>query len=104
MPAGRLPRSGEWEHTYGQPVPGGTASQQLRTVSRWYARDQRDAQVITTIIWGVRPHAAIEQAIGTRAGHDTTGPPNSPSIGAFTRLLAAQPPAPPYGSRQEAHR
>jgi hypothetical protein len=84
--AGRHPRSGEWEHAYGQPVPGGTASQQLRTVSRWYARDQRDAQVITTIIWGVRPRAAIEQAVGTRAGHDDWPAQLAEALGTFTRL------------------
>jgi hypothetical protein len=84
--AGRHPRSGEWEHTYGQPVPGGTASQQLRTVSRWYARDQRDAQVIITIIWGVRPHTAIEQAVGTRVGHDDWPAQLTEALGAFTQL------------------
>jgi uncharacterized protein len=65
---GRNPRSGEWERAYGQPVPGRTAPQQARTVARWHARDQRDAQAVATVIWGARPRPAIEQAVGCRAG------------------------------------
>ncbi len=84
--AGRHPRSDEWEHAYGQPIPGDTASQQLRTVSRWYARDQRDNQAITTIIWGIRPHTAIEQAVGTRASSDDWPAQLTEALGAFTRL------------------
>jgi len=64
---GRHPRSGEWEHTYGHPVPGTTASEQARAVARWHTRDQRDAQAIATVIWGTRPRTAIEQAVGCRA-------------------------------------
>ena len=37
-------------------------------VTRWYARDQRDTQAVTTVIWGIRPHTAIEQAAGSRVG------------------------------------
>ena len=65
---GRHLRSEEWERTYGQPVPGRDTSQQARAVTRWYARDQRDTQAVSTVIWGIRPHTAIEQAAGSRAG------------------------------------
>jgi hypothetical protein len=64
---GRHPRSAEWERTYGQLVPGGTAAQQFRAVTRWCARDQRDVQAIATVIWGTRTRIAIEQAVGCRA-------------------------------------
>jgi hypothetical protein len=37
-------------------------------VTRWYARDQRDTQAVTTVIWGIRPHTAIEQAAGSLVG------------------------------------
>jgi hypothetical protein len=63
----RHPLSQEWERAYGQPVPGRTASQQARVVSRWHARDQRDAQAVATVIWGARASSAIEQAVGCRA-------------------------------------
>ena len=68
---GRHPRSGEWEHAYGQPVPGGSIARQARAVNRWYARDQRDTQVVAAVIWGTRPRTAIEQAVGCR--HDEPG-------------------------------
>ena len=64
---GRHPRSEEWERAYGQPVPGRTAAQQFQIVTRWCARDQRDAQAVATVIWGTRPRTAIEQAVGCRA-------------------------------------
>ncbi len=64
---GRHPRSGEWERAYGRPVPGRTVSEQARVVTRWYARDRRDAQAVATVIWGTRPRTAIEQAVGCRA-------------------------------------
>ena len=65
---GRHPRSQEWEHVYGRPVPGRTASEQSRVVTRWCARDQHDAQAVASVIWGTRPRPAIEQAVGCRAG------------------------------------
>jgi hypothetical protein len=65
---GRHPRSGEWERAYGTPIPGDTSKDQLTAVTRWYARDQRDAQAVATVIWGTRPRTAIEQAVGCRAG------------------------------------
>jgi uncharacterized protein len=65
---GRHPRSEEWERTYGQPVPGRTASRQARVVTRWYARDQRDTHAVIAVIWGTRSHTAIEQAVGSRVG------------------------------------
>jgi hypothetical protein len=84
---GRHPRSDEWEHTYGQPVPGRDTSQQARMVTRWYARDQRDTQAVTTVIWGIRPRTAIEQAAGSRAGT-----PDWPAQ--LTEMLAAFAKAP----------
>jgi DNA helicase HerA-like ATPase len=84
---GRHPRSDEWERTYGQPVPGRDTSQQARMVTRWYARDQRDTQAVTTVIWGIRPRTAIEQAAGSRAGT-----PDWPAQ--LTEMLAAFAKAP----------
>jgi len=65
---GRHPRSGEWERAYGTPIPGATSKDQLTAVTRWHARDQREAQTVATVIWGTRPRTAIEQAVGCRAG------------------------------------
>jgi len=65
---GRHPRSGEWERSYGTGIPGATSKDQLAAVTRWYARDQRDAQAVATVIWGARPRTAIEQAVGCRVG------------------------------------
>ena len=48
--------------------PGATSKDQLAAVTRWYARDQRDAQAVATVIWGTRPRTAIEQAVGCRVG------------------------------------
>ena len=70
---GRHPCSEEWERTYGELVPGRTASQQARVVNRWYIRDQRDVRAVGSVIWGMRPHTAIEQAVGCRA--DASGWP-----------------------------
>jgi hypothetical protein len=39
-----------------------------RRVRCWYEDDQRDADAISAVAWGLRPAAAIEQAAGTRAG------------------------------------
>jgi hypothetical protein len=65
----RHPRSQEWEHTYSEQIPGATAAQQQGVINRRYTRDQRDTHAITTVIWGTRPHPAIEQAVGARPGN-----------------------------------
>jgi len=64
---GRHPRSEEWEGVYGQQFPGQTAAQQADAVTRWYDHDQRDAEAVATVIWGMRARTAIEQAVGCRA-------------------------------------
>jgi hypothetical protein len=97
--AGRHPHSGEWERTYGQPVPGATGKAQLTAVTRWYLRDQRDTQAIAAVLWGTRPRSAIEQAVGARAGSDDWAAQLAEALGAFTRLawprnLLRRPPAP----------
>jgi hypothetical protein len=97
--AGRHPRSGEWERTYGQPVPGATSKAQLNAVTRWYLRDQRDNQAIATTLWGSRPRSAIEQAVGAHAGSDDWPAQLAEALDAFTRLqwprnLLRRPPAP----------
>jgi uncharacterized protein len=84
--AGRHPRSSEWEHACGQPIPGHTASQQARVVTRWYTRDQRDTRAVKTVIWGTRQHPAIEQAVGARAGNDDWLARLGEALTAFARL------------------
>jgi uncharacterized protein len=84
--AGRHPRSQEWEHTSGEPVPGATIARQLRAINRRYARDQRDTQAVTTVIWGTRPHPAIERAIGTQTGNDDWPARLADALTAFARL------------------
>jgi hypothetical protein len=84
--AGRHPRSAEWERVYGQPVPGDSGRAQFITVTRWYLRDQRDSQVITTTVWGSRPRPAIEQAIGTQAGTDEWAGQVAEALEAFAPL------------------
>jgi hypothetical protein len=96
---GRHPRSGEWDRTYGQPVPGATAKAQLTAVTRWYLRDQRDTKAITVVLWGTRPRSAIEQAVGAQAGSDDWPAQLAEALEAFTRLawprnLLRSPPAP----------
>lgn len=67
-PAGRHPRTQEWEHSLGQPIPGDTCGQQLTVVHERYAADQRArAQDIPILAWGARPATEIERAVGTRA-------------------------------------
>ncbi|MCW2930964.1 MAG: hypothetical protein JWM19_1926 [Actinomycetia bacterium] len=95
---GRHPRSGEWERAYGTPIPGATGKDQLTAVTRWYARDQRDAQAVATVIWGTRPRTAIEQAVGCRAGDPGWPALLAGMLAAFTRtpwpraLLRRSPP------------
>jgi hypothetical protein len=106
---GRHPRSQEWEHAYGQPLPGRTAAQQLRTVTRWHARDQREAQAVATVIWGTRPRTAIEQAVGCPA--DDPGWPArlAQMLAAFARApwprtLLRRTPAPQPGHTEAGRR
>jgi uncharacterized protein len=83
---GRHPRSDEWEQLYSEPIPGATIAQQLRVINRRYAQDQGDTAAVTTVVWGTRPHPAIEQAVGTRAGSDDWPARLSTALTAFARL------------------
>jgi hypothetical protein len=65
-PASRHPHSSDWEHDYGQAVPGSDCAAQLAAVRRWHHRDSRDPAQVAAITWGTRQHTAIEQAVGTR--------------------------------------
>jgi hypothetical protein len=107
---GRHARSGEWERAYGRAVPGATSKDQLTAVTRWHARDQRDAQAVATVIWGTRPRTAIEQAVGCRFGDPGWPALLSGMLAAFTRtpwpraLLRRSPPraqATPKQARDE---
>jgi uncharacterized protein len=94
--AARHPDSDQWERTYGKPVPGRTAAHQYRAVLRWYQRDQRDT--VAAVLWGSRPHTAIEQAVGTPAGSDDWPGEMAEALRAFTtmtwpRTLLARSPA-----------
>jgi hypothetical protein len=104
---GRHPRSEEWEHAYGQPVPGRTAAQQFRSVSRWHARDQRDAQAVAAVIWGTRPRPAIEQAVGCPADDPGWPAQLAQMLTAFARspwprTLLRRTPAPSRVTRKQA--
>jgi hypothetical protein len=105
---GRHPRSEEWERAYGQPVPGINAAQQARVVARWHARDQRDAQAVATVIWGTRPHSAIERAVGCRADDPAWSALLAETLTAFARtpwpraLLRRFPPGSQAASKQAA--
>jgi hypothetical protein len=83
---GRHPRSAEWEHAYGEPIPGATAALQLRVINRRFARDQRDTRTVHTVIWGSRPRLAIEDAIGARAVSDDWPARLADALAAFARL------------------
>jgi hypothetical protein len=104
---GRHPRSQEWEHAYGQPVPGRTAAQQLREVTRWHARGQRDAQAVAAVIWGTRPRTAIEQAVGCPAGDPGWPAQLAQMLAAFARspwprTLLRRTPAPSRATSKQA--
>jgi hypothetical protein len=62
----RHPRSAEWEATYGRPIPGRTLAAQLVAVNRWDTAAQSDTASVTAVLWGTRPHPAIERAVGSR--------------------------------------
>ena len=83
---GRHPRSSDWEHAYGQPIPGGDCAAQLAAVRRWHHRDQRDPATVAAVIWGTRQHTAIEQAVGTRASADDWDQQLTDALGAFRDL------------------
>jgi hypothetical protein len=104
---GRHPRSQEWEHAHGQPVPGRTAAQQLRAVTRWHARGQRDAQAVAAVIWGTRPRTAIEQAVGCPAGDPGWPGQLAQMLAAFARspwprTLLRRTPAPSRATSKQA--
>jgi hypothetical protein len=83
---GRHPRSSEWEHAYGERIPGTTTAEQLQVINRRYARDQRDTRAVHTAAWGDRPHPAIEQAVGARAGSEDWAAQLADALAAFARL------------------
>ncbi|GLZ10356.1 hypothetical protein Acsp04_05910 [Actinomadura sp. NBRC 104425] len=66
--AGRHPRSGEWEAVHGRAIPGATLAEQLRHVTAWWNRDQRDHATRTAALWGTAAPSAIETAVGARRG------------------------------------
>jgi hypothetical protein len=65
---GRHPYSEEWATQYGRPIPGDTTAEQLEHVTRWWARDQRDAAARDTVLWGTSVGAAAPSAIETATG------------------------------------
>jgi hypothetical protein len=83
---GRHPRSDLWEATYGRPVPGKTADHQFRTVSRWFGQDQLDTRQVGVVLWGTRPHPAIEQAVGTTAASSDWAARLTEALTAFVHL------------------
>jgi hypothetical protein len=83
---GRDRRSDLWEATYGKPIPGKTADHQFRTVSRWFGQDQLDARQVNAVVWGTRPHPAIEQAVGTTTNSSDWPARLTESLAAFNRL------------------
>jgi DNA helicase HerA-like ATPase len=68
--AGRHPRSGEWERTYGQAITGDTGARQVGTVQRWYDGAQRDGREVRAVAFGVDGVSGIERAVGARAEDD----------------------------------
>jgi uncharacterized protein len=94
---GPHPSTSHWERQYGRQIPGRTCEEQLRAVHRWHTRAQRDNVAITAIIWGNRPHTAIEQAVAGRVTDDTWTSQLADALDAFTQtgwtpnLLTARP-------------
>ncbi|TDC49291.1 ATP-binding protein [Actinomadura sp. KC345] len=60
--AGRHPKSEEWASLYGRAVPGETVAEQLKHVTAWWDRDQRDLEARHLALWGTT--TAIETAVG----------------------------------------
>jgi hypothetical protein len=83
---GPHPSTASWEQRYGRPVPGDTCDEQLRVVHRWHARAQRDTRAITAVVWGTRPHTAIEQAVAGRVSDDTWPDQLTDALDSFTRV------------------
>jgi hypothetical protein len=84
--AGRHSRSRQWEHDYGQPIPGRDCAAQLAAVTGWIARDQRDPAVVAAVIWGIRPRTAIERAVGARVSDPGWEPQLTGMLGSFRNL------------------
>jgi hypothetical protein len=84
--AGRHPSSSQWEQCYGRHIPGQTCAEQLGTVHRWNARAQRNTSAITAVVWGTRPHTAIEQAVAGKASDDTWPEQLADALDAFTEV------------------
>ncbi|TYK46178.1 ATP-binding protein [Actinomadura decatromicini] len=61
--AARHPLSDEWASRYGKAIPGGALADQLKHVTAWWERDQRDTEARTVALWG-GGSAAIETAVG----------------------------------------
>lgn len=66
---------------------------------RWHARAQRDTRAIAAVLWGTRPHTAIEQAVAARTTDDAWAEQFADALDAFTEaswpqnLLTAVPPS-----------
>jgi hypothetical protein len=84
--AGRHPSSSQWEQCYGRHIPGQTCAEQLGVVHRLNARAQRDTRAITVVVWGTRPHTAIEQAVAGKASDDTWPEQLADALDAFTEV------------------
>jgi len=68
--AGRHPRTGDWERLYGRTIAGDTCARQAGTVQRWYDADQRDAEAVRGIAFGLGSPSVIERAAGARVTDD----------------------------------
>jgi hypothetical protein len=68
--AGRHPRSGDWEATYRQPIPGDTCARQFGAIQRYYDAGQRDHVQVSAVAYGTRSPTAIEHAVGASATDD----------------------------------
>ena len=58
------PRTSEWVATYGLPIPGASAQQQLAVVHRWLTADQSDPQLLRRLAFGRNQPSAIEHTVG----------------------------------------
>jgi DNA helicase HerA-like ATPase len=67
---GPHPRTGEWEHTYGQAITGDTCARQAGTVQRWYDNSQRDAGAVRAVAFGAGTPSVIERATGASTEDD----------------------------------
>ncbi|MGD0557320.1 MAG: hypothetical protein ABSA93_20360 [Streptosporangiaceae bacterium] len=99
---GRHPRSDEWEHATGQPIPGRSCTAQLRAVQRRHARAQRDQQSVAIAVWGTGSGNALEHAVGTRVGSEDWASRLGDALTAFApapwlRDLTGRPPHPGAG-------